>query len=107
MEDALHSTRLLNDLRTNPDKVLSYTRRIGKPVLLTKNGKPEFVVLDARKTAKKINAKILQRLIEEAETDIAAGRYEGFDQYIKRFRNAHNIIVSFIAFSIVQYLSCV
>jgi prevent-host-death family protein len=91
MEDILHSTRMLNDLRTNPDKVLSYTRRTGKPVLLTKNGKPEFVVLDVRKAAQKGNAKTLQRMIEEAEADIAAGRYEDFDQYMKRFRNAHNI----------------
>jgi len=91
MEDTLHGTRMLNEFRTNPDKILSYMRRIGRPVLLTKNGKPEFVVLDARKAEKKGDAKILQRLIEEAEADIAAGRYEDFDQYMKRFRNAHNL----------------
>jgi hypothetical protein len=44
-----------------------------------------------RANYQKISAKRLERLIEEAEADIAAGRYEDCDQYMKRFRNAHNL----------------
>jgi prevent-host-death family protein len=91
VESALHSTRSLNDLGINFEKTLLRLRRTRKPVLLTKNGKPEFMLIDARKLPKKISAKRLERLIEEAEADIAAGRYEDFDQYMKRFRNAHNL----------------
>jgi hypothetical protein len=49
------------------------------------------MLIDARNLSKKIGAKQLERLIEEAEADLTAGRYEDFDQYMKRFRNAHNL----------------
>jgi PHD/YefM family antitoxin component YafN of YafNO toxin-antitoxin module len=91
VEAITHSIRSLNDLNVNPQKVISHLRRSRKPVLLTNNGKPEFMLIDARKLPKKVSAKRLERLIEEAEADIAAGRYEDFDQYMKRFRNAHNL----------------
>jgi len=91
MESTLLNTRSLHDLSANLDKTLSYMRRSGKPMLLTKSGKPEFMLIDARKLPKKISAKKLQLLIEEAEADIAAGRYEDFDRYMRRFRNAHNL----------------
>lgn len=91
MQSPLLNTRPLNDLSVNLDKTLSYTRRSGKPMLLTQNGKPEFMLIDARKLPKKISAKKLQILIDEAEADIAAGRYEEFGRYMKRFRDAHNL----------------
>jgi hypothetical protein len=91
VEALTHSIRSLNDLTADPQKVISHLRRSRKPMLLTKNGKPEFMLIDARKLPKKISSKRLERLIEEAEADIAAGRYEDFDQYMKRFRNAHNL----------------
>lgn len=91
MEALTHSTRALNALTANPKKVMSHLRRSKKPVLLTQNGKPEFILIDARKLSKKISAKQLERLIDEAEMDIAAGRYEDFDQYMNRFRDAHNL----------------
>jgi len=33
----------------------------------------------------------LQRLIEEAEADVAAGRVEDFDKYMKRLRKKYNL----------------
>jgi prevent-host-death family protein len=91
VESALHSTHSLNDLGTDFEKMLLHLRRTRKPVLLTKNGKPEAMLIDARKLPQKISSKKLQLLIEEAEADIAAGRYEDFDQYMRRFRDAHNL----------------
>lgn len=57
MESTLLNTRSLHDLNANLDKTISYMRRSGKPMLLTKNGKPEFMLIDARKLPKKISAK--------------------------------------------------
>jgi hypothetical protein len=37
------------------------------------------------------NAPCLERLIAEAEADIAAGRVEGFDKFMARFRTGHNL----------------
>jgi hypothetical protein len=33
----------------------------------------------------------LQRLIDEAEADVAAGRIENIDEYIKRLQNKYNL----------------
>jgi hypothetical protein len=33
----------------------------------------------------------LQRLIEEAEADVAAGRVEDFEKYMKRLRKKYNL----------------
>lgn len=91
MRTNLHSIRSLDEFRANPDKVLSYLRRSGKPVILTQNDEPEIMMIDARKLSKKLNARHLQRLIEEAEADIAANRVEDFGQFMKRFRDAHKL----------------
>jgi prevent-host-death family protein len=86
-----HIVHSLDELKANPEKVLTKLQRSGKPVLLTENGQPEFMLIDVRKLYKKIGVPRLQRLIEEAEADIAAGRIEDFDQFMKRFRDAHNL----------------
>ena len=86
-----HTVRSLADLRANPDKVLAHLRRSKKPLLLTKNGVPDVMLLDLRKANGKINARRLEELIEEAEADVAAGRFEELSRFMKRFRHAHNL----------------
>jgi hypothetical protein len=73
----------------SPKKVISHLRRSKKPVLLTKNGKSQVMLLDLQKLPKNKNVSELERLIEEA--DVAAGRVEDCDQYIKRLCDAHNL----------------
>ncbi len=92
MEALTHSIRSLNDLTGNPKKVISHLRRSRKPVLLTKNGKPQVMLLDIQKLPKKKKVSELERLIEEAEADVAAGRIEDCDQYIKRLCDAYKLL---------------
>lgn len=92
MEASPHSIRSLNDLTANPKKVISHLRRSRKPVLLTKGGKPQVMLLDVQKLPKKKNISELERLIEEAEADVAAGRIEDCDQYVKRLCDAYNLL---------------
>ena len=91
MEAATHSIRPLNDLTANPKKVLSHLQRSKKPVLLTQNGKPRVMLIDMHKLSGKNNVGELERLIEEAEADVAAGRIEDCDQYIKRLCEKYNV----------------
>ncbi|MGH7599183.1 MAG: type II toxin-antitoxin system Phd/YefM family antitoxin [bacterium] len=91
MKNNSHTIHSLDELKASPKKVLTKLQRSGKPILLTDNGQPEFMMIDVRKLYKKIGAPGLQRLLEEAEADIAAGRVEDFDQFMKRFRDAHNL----------------
>ncbi len=91
MSTTTHQVRPVNDLRTKPENVLAALRRSGKPILLTKNGKPEIMLIDAREVARKISARQLEKLIEEAEADVDAGRVEDFDKFIRRFKDAHHL----------------
>lgn len=92
VEALKHSIRSLNDLTANPKKVISHLRRSSKPVLLTKNGKPQVILLDVQKLPKKKSLSELERLVEEAEADVAAGRIEDCDQYVKRLCDAYRSI---------------
>ena len=91
MPTATHHVRPINDLRKSPNTVLTALRRTGKPVLFTKNGKPEVMLIDAREVGQKISEREFARLIEEAEADIDAGRVEDFDKFIRRFKDAHHL----------------
>jgi prevent-host-death family protein len=92
VEALTHTIRSLNDLTVNPKKVVSSLRRSKKPVLLTKNGKPQVMLLDVKKLPKKKKISELERLIEEAEADVSAGRIEDCDQYVKRLCDAYNLL---------------
>ena len=91
MEITTHSVRPLNDLTANPRKVLSHLQRSKKPVLLTKNGKPHVMLINLHKLSGKNNVSEIARLIEEAEADVAAGRIEDCDQYVKRLCEQYNV----------------
>ena len=90
MKNNSHLMHSLEELQSNPRKVLTKLQRTGKSVVLTGNGQPEMILIDVRKLYQKIGAPKLQQLLEEAEADIAAGRVEDFDQFMKRFRDNHN-----------------
>jgi len=86
-----HTSQPLADFRANPDKALARLRRSGKPVLLTKNGKPQAMLIDVRKLSLDATSHELERMIEEAEADFAAGRIDDYDKFIMRFRREHNL----------------
>ncbi len=75
---------------THQVRSVNALRRSGKPMLLTKKGKPEIKLIDAREVARKISAREFERLLEEADVD--AGRVEDFDKFIRRFKDARPLI---------------
>lgn len=90
--ESTHDIRSLKDLKANPDKILLHLRRSGKPLLLVKNGRPQIMLLDMRKIPSQNSISQLEMLIEEAEADVAAGRVEDCDQYVKRLCDAYNLL---------------
>lgn len=91
MKNNSYPMHSLEELKADPEKVLAKFQRSGKSMLLTDNGQPEMMLIDIRKLYQKIGVSRLEHLIEEAEADIAAGRVEDFDVFMKRFRDAHNL----------------
>ncbi len=57
--------------------------------------KPNTKLQNARHSQKKKTiVSQFERLLEEAEADVAAGRVEDFDHYMKRFKDNHNLSFS-------------
>lgn len=75
----------------------AFSRKVasaGEPVIVTKNGYEEFVVLDAElfKTYRKETPEEeLERLLSEADRDIAAGRVSPAGEGLAAIREAYGL----------------
>jgi prevent-host-death family protein len=70
--------RPLADLESCPLEIVRQTRRTGRPVVLTRRGQGVAVLVSADRFARLEEAAEqlrLQRAVEEAEREVAAGRY--------------------------------
>jgi len=83
--------RPLTDLKRNTQKILDHIHKTGRPVILTKNGKADAVLLDARTYEKHLKASNLAKLLAAGEEDIAAGRECEMGQFLREFKHAHII----------------
>ena len=81
----------ITELKKHTSNILKQIHNTKRPVILTKNGKAEAVLLDASKYEQMIRAfEIIQRLTK-AEMDIKSGRTEDAKTFFKRFRSEKNI----------------
>jgi prevent-host-death family protein len=65
--------------------------RTGRPMVITVNGRPDVVLIDAAVFERKLSALNLQALLAEGEADVAAGRTRSARVAVKAFRRAAKI----------------
>ena len=83
--------RSITDLKRDAQKIIDHIHKTGRPVILTKNGKADAVLLDAKTFEKYLKASNLAKLLAPAEEDITAGRTREMGQVLREFKNAHKI----------------
>ena len=83
--------RSITELKRDAQKIIDHVHKTGRPVILTKNGKADAVILDAKTYEKHLKASNLAKLLAPAEEDIAAGRESEMGQFLKEFKHAHGI----------------
>ena len=83
--------RSITDLKRDAQKILDHIHKTGRPVILTKNGRADAVILDAKTFEKHLKASNMARLLAEGEEDIAAGRTREMGEVLQEFKNAHKI----------------
>ena len=66
--------KTIEELKADPLKILNHVRQTGRPVVVTTKGKSNVVILDADTFERRLKISNLARLLEEAETDVRAGR---------------------------------
>ncbi len=81
----------ISELKAHTGQVVNEVYDSGNPVVLTKNGIPNAVIVDV-KTFKEFSAKkkVIQ-LIEKAENDIKNGNVREFDAFLNDFKRDKKI----------------
>ena len=81
----------ISDLKRKTREILDQIHRTGRPVVVTVNGKPDVVLLDAAVFEKKLKVLNMARLLAEAELDVRNGRTRPARDFMKEFKRAKKI----------------
>ena len=87
----IEDIRSITDLKRNTNSVLEQIHKTKRPVVLTKNGKAEAVLLDAKEYEKISQAFNLLKLLAPAEEDVSAGRYQEAADFFREFKRGKEI----------------
>jgi len=83
--------RSITDLKRHTNDILGQIHKTRRPVVLTINGKAEAVLMDASEFDKLSAAVHMMQLLQPAEEDFKAGRYQEARSFFKAFRRAKKI----------------
>jgi prevent-host-death family protein len=86
-EDFKTVAELVND----PDGLLDQLKKTGRPINITRDGKPTAVILDVETFERLIQAINLAKFIGPAEEDVLAGRTKPLKEFIEEFESAKKI----------------
>ena len=89
--DFSENTKSVSDLKRHTHEILEQIRRTKRPILLTVEGKPDAVLIDAKTYQRQVKAMNLARLLAEGEEDISAGRVRSARSFLREFKNAHKV----------------
>ena len=72
-------------------EVFTQLHRTGRPIVITVNGRPDVVLLDAAMFERKLSALNLRGLLAGGEADVAAGRTRSARAAVRALRRAAKI----------------
>lgn len=81
----------VSDLKKKTREIFEQVHRTGRPVVITVNGRPDVVLLDAALFEKKLKALNLGALLAEAEADVRAGRTRPAQDFLKELKRGSKI----------------
>jgi len=81
----------ITELKKHTSNILQQVHNTKRPVVLTKNGKAEAVLLDASEYEKMTGAIDIMQKLAKAEMDTKTGRTEDARVFFERFRSEKNI----------------
>ena len=75
----------VTDLKKRTNEIFRQIHQTGRPVIITVNGRPDAVLIDAEIFEKKLKALNLGSLLSEAESDIRAGKIRPAEEFLEEF----------------------
>ncbi len=81
--------KTLAELKKRPEEVLQQVHDTGRPVVITVDGKPNVVILDAATYERRLKAVNLARLLAEGEASIQAGGTRPAEEVFEELLRGH------------------
>ena len=75
--------KTVKELRDDPDGILAHVHRTGRPVVVTVDGKPDVVILDASVYENRLKALNFAHLVAQAEAEVRAGLARPAEEVLK------------------------
>ncbi len=83
--------RPASELKSKANQLLRQVRGTGRPILLTQKGKPAAVLLNVKEFTEKLASKKLERLLNQAETEMAQGKGRDLEEFFDEFAKTHKL----------------
>ncbi len=81
----------VSDLKKKTNEIFKQMHCTGRPIIVTVNGKPDAVLLDVEVFEKKLKALNIAVLLNEAETEVKAGRIRPARDFLKELKHSAKI----------------
>ena len=75
----------VTELKKRTNEIFRQIHQTGRPVIITVNGRPDAVLIDAEIFEKKLKALNIGSLLSEAESDISAGKIRPVEEFLEEF----------------------
>jgi prevent-host-death family protein len=83
--------KTVDELRQDPEAILTQVRNTGRPIVITRDGKPGAVMLPVEAFERLLHTINLARLLGEGANDIRTGRTQPLDEWMKEFERANRL----------------
>ncbi|MEW6040253.1 MAG: type II toxin-antitoxin system Phd/YefM family antitoxin [Elusimicrobiota bacterium] len=82
----IEDIKSVSDLKKNTRHIFEQLHRTNRPIVVTVNGKPDVVILDAATFENKLKTLNLGVLLAEAEDEVKKGHLRSARKFIREFR---------------------
>jgi len=81
----------VSDLKKKTNEIFRQMHHTGRPIIVTVNGKPDAVLLDAEVFERKLKSLNIGMQLAEAEKDVAEGRTRAARNFLKEFKKGAKV----------------
>lgn len=81
----------VSELKKKTNEIFRQMHHTGRPIIVTVNGKPDAVLLDAEVFEKKLKSLNLGMLLAVAEADVKDGRVRNARDFMEEFKKGAKI----------------
>jgi prevent-host-death family protein len=87
----IEDIRTIGELQAEPLAIIKQVRETGRPVVVTRKGKADVVIMDAAMFERRLKLANLSRLLAEGEGDIRNGRTQEASEFFDELRREKKI----------------